>query len=116
MAFSESMKIYVNFRKKEVDVDVNSIAEVQREKLNHQESKVDGPATVEESPSTNITSNMEATEQPSSANEETSSATRLIIPSEDQTEESSHESEAESRNEEDTRDLHESVVLIERER
>ena len=97
-------------------MDVNSIAVDQRERFKHQEPKVDGPATVKESPSTNNTSNVETTEQPSSTNEETSSATRLIIPSEDQTGESSHESEAESGNEEDTRNVHESVVLIERER
>ena len=99
-------------------MDVNSIAVDQRERFKHQEPKVDGPEIVEESPSTNNTSDMDPTETPSYKNKETStsSAARLIIPSEDQTEESSHESEAESRNEEDTRNVHESVVLIERER
>ena len=89
-------------------MEVISIAKEQRD-------NVDDLQSVEDSPSTNNTSAMDPTGTPSYKNEETStsSAARLIIPSEDQTEESSHNSEVESRDEENARDVDESVLLIE---
>ena len=92
-----------------------SIADDQRHKLNNETPNTGGPETVQESLRTNNPRNADSTEPPSSKNVETSTSTstQVIIPSEDQAEESSNKAEVDFKDEVDTRDVYESAVLTE---
>ena len=83
--------------------------------MNHETPNVDGPKTVQESPRTNNPRITDLTEPPSSNNEEISTytETQVIIPSEDQAEESSNKTEVDFKDKVDSRDVYQSAVLIE---
>ena len=104
----------MNSRKIE-DVEVNSIADDQRHNLNHETLNVDSPKTVQDSPRTNNPRITDPTEPPPSNNEHTSThaATQVIIPSEDQEDESSSKDEVDSKDEEDLGQVDESAFFIE---
>ena len=92
-----------------------SIADDQRHKLNNETPNTGAPETVQESLCTNNTRNADSTEPPSSKNlkTSTSTSTQVIIPSEDQEEESSSKDEVDSKDEEDLGHVHESALFIE---
>ena len=96
-------------------MEVNSIADDQRHNFNHETPNFDSPKTVQESPRTNNPRITDPTEPPSSNNEETSTYTvsQVIIPSEDQAEESSNMAEVDFQDEIDKRNVYESAVIIE---
>ena len=92
-----------------------SIADDQRHKLSNETPNTGGPEIVQASLRTNNPRNADSTEPLSSKNVETSTSTstQVIIPSEDQEEESSSKDEVDSKHEEDLGQVDESAVFIE---